>query len=82
MSRWIGEVKGGKFKCLYCQKKYGEKKKAEKCIEDHDIKLVALSLQDINKLNMILRHGNKKALIEANSLRTQIAKYLKQAMYK
>lgn len=80
MSRWIGEVKGGKFKCLYCGKKFEGKKEVEKCVEDHEIKLVALSLQDINKMNIIL-HGDKKTLIGADSLRTQVAKYLKQVIY-
>lgn len=61
------------YTCLYCNTPYSEKKKAEKCIKDHDIIYFPISRDDLNRLNNFIFTREDKLL--SSSLIETIRKY-------
>lgn len=69
-----------RFKCIYCDKKWVKKEEALKCVKDHKLIFVPLSIKDLGRLNQFL-HLKENSLL-TNSLVKIIQKYARAASKK
>lgn len=58
------KTRDGKWKCMYCLKIYERAEKADVCREEHDIKYLPISKEDLNKLANYVMHPNQKLIMD------------------
>ena len=58
------KTRDGKYKCLYCERTYTHPEMADACREEHDIKYLPISEEDLNKLANYIMHPNRKLIMD------------------
>jgi hypothetical protein len=58
------KTKDGKFKCMYCEKIYDHPEKADVCRDEHNIKYLPISEEDLNKLANYIMYPNRKLIMD------------------
>jgi len=64
------------FRCLYCNVEYDTKEKAQACIDKHELVLVPISRNDLNRLQTFLLSKDEKLLTP--SLVNIISRYVRE----
>jgi hypothetical protein len=50
------------YRCGYCRKEYKERKEAVKCEEKHDLALVPIAKEDLNRLLLFIFRKDERLL--------------------
>lgn len=56
--------KDGKYQCMYCQKIFPSYQLADQCRDSHDLIYIAISKEDLNRLNLFIRTHEDELLTE------------------